>query len=67
MLVQDKVGTYVVNIIGSLIYFYIFFNTISINILITWVLIQIIIFALRMKVGFDLLKMLDFKSTIRFN
>jgi len=64
LLIQAKVGTSVVNIIGPLIYFYVFFNTIPLNVLISWVLIQIIIFAFRMKVGFDLLKILDFKSTI---
>ena len=63
LLTEAKLGSSVVNVVGPLIYFYVFFNTIPLYILISWVLIQITIFAFRMKVGFELSKILEFKSS----
>ncbi len=62
ILLEAKAGAIAVNAIGPFFYFFIFYGTIPLNILIGWTSLQLFLFTIRIKVGINLFDSLDTKD-----
>jgi len=67
MLLKAKAGAIAVNILGPLFYFYVFYGTIDIEILFSFIIIQTIVFLFRVVAGWKLSKSIQHDSKKKMN